>query len=233
MDDQPSLDSLLAHQPLIQSGPFISGIVHDINNGIGAVIAYAELIGMGTHSSRDLDEMLDDLMSAAKRIADLNEALSTFTRQEPPKRTFASVAKIVEQLVIMCEYRFRSRGVRLNVSLEGDLDQSVKCYKNALARAALYLLLNALENAEDAPRKEALLSARIDPEGVTIGVRDHGPAMTPDQFERYLKPYATTKSPPHLGLGLPAAEAVAKAHGGELRYSAESGVTLRIPHQRD
>lgn len=233
MEDYPSLESLLAHQALIQSGPFLSGIVHDSNNAVGAVIAYGELIGMGSHSKTELDDMLEDQLSAAKRIANLNDALSTLTRQEPPKKTYAFIGKMVEQLVLICEYRYRTRGVRLDVSLAGELDRSVSCYKYELARAALYVLLNALENSGDAPRKEVEFAATVDADGVTFRIRDRGPAIDAAQFQRALEPFVTTKPAPHLGLGLTAAKAAIDLHDGELSYAPETGVTLRIPQPAD
>lgn len=225
----PDVESLLALQRYIQSGPFLTGVIHDLNNCLGAVIAYSELLGMGSNSPEEIESMLDDIGSAARRAAGLNDALGLLVRKESLRRVAVSIPKLIEQVRSVCEYRFRILHIQLDVQIEGQLEVTPSCYENELARAVMYLLVNALENVMDEPVKEVLLAVEVSEEAVTIRVHDRGPAMTPGGFEQALEPFHGTKGAPHLGLGLTAVKSVAELHGGSLSCDENRGISLTIP----
>jgi len=76
------------------------------------------------------------------------------------------------------------------------------------------------------------LNARIDGGVVEIEIVDDGPGMAPDTVARALDPLFSAKAK-GLGLGLPIADAVARAHGGALECKSTLGagttVVMRLP----
>jgi two-component system sensor histidine kinase KdpD len=98
------------------------------------------------------------------------------------------------------------------------------------------LLLNLLENAlrAGADGTEVRVGLRATPGAVTISVADRGPGIPRELGERIFDRFTTTPGARGgLGLGLPIARAIARAHGGRLTAADRPGggaeLTLTLP----
>lgn len=86
----------------------------------------------------------------------------------------------------------------------------------ALARLVDNLIQNALQHG--APPLEITLETRNGE--ARLGVRDHGPGISPDRYEDALRPFSrldpARSRTGNVGLGLALVDAIARAHGGRL-----------------
>jgi hypothetical protein len=72
-----------------------------------------------------------------------------------------------------------------------------------------------MSSVDGAPRK---LSISVEPSGtdeVLVAVRDTGPGIDPEHFERVFESFYTTK-PSGMGMGLSICRSIVDAHGGKL-----------------
>jgi two-component system osmolarity sensor histidine kinase EnvZ len=122
-------------------------------------------------------------------------------------------------------------GDRVGVSVsEGSNAAPVKMRANALRRALVNLIENALEYG--AP-PVTVAAVRRDGQ-VGIAVEDHGGGIAEDQMERALRPFTrlddSRGGKGHCGLGLMIAARAAEAHGGalQLRNRAVGGLVAEI-----
>jgi signal transduction histidine kinase len=80
------------------------------------------------------------------------------------------------------------------------------------------LIVNAIQSmsgVEDGNRVLHISTARIEPEGVCVAVRDTGPGLRPESLSRLFEPFYTTK-PDGMGMGLSICRSIIEAHGGRL-----------------
>ena len=63
--------------------------------------------------------------------------------------------------------------------------------------------------------RDLLISTRNEPDGVSVGVRDTGPGLSPESLSRLFEPFYTTK-PEGMGMGLSICRSIIEAHGGRL-----------------
>jgi C4-dicarboxylate-specific signal transduction histidine kinase len=90
-----------------------------------------------------------------------------------------------------------------------------------LQQVILNLTINAIEamSGSEGPRELLISTARAEPDGVLIVVRDSGPGLPSETHERLFETFYTTKSG-GLGMGLPIRCSIVEAHGGRLWASA-------------
>ena len=72
---------------------------------------------------------------------------------------------------------------------------------------------------EEGPRALFITTARAEPDGVLVAVKDSGPGLDPASFEHLFTPFHTTK-PGGLGMGLSICRSIIEAHGGRLWVTA-------------
>jgi C4-dicarboxylate-specific signal transduction histidine kinase len=106
-----------------------------------------------------------------------------------------------------------------------------------LQQVLLNLIVNAAESMRalnEGPRELQISSASDATDSVLIAVRDSGPGLTPEDFERAFQAFHTTK-PDGMGLGLSICRSIVEAHGGRLWAAANAPrgaifqFTLRSP----
>jgi len=93
-----------------------------------------------------------------------------------------------------------------------------------LQQVLLNLIVNAVESMStltEGPRELQISSARDATDSVLIAVRDSGPGLTPEDFERAFQAFHTTK-PDGMGLGLSICRSIVEAHGGRLWATANA-----------
>jgi signal transduction histidine kinase len=91
-----------------------------------------------------------------------------------------------------------------------------------LQQVVLNLVVNAVQAmgmAAEGPRELFITTARAEPDGVLVAVKDSGPGVTPANLERLFAPFYTTK-PGGLGMGLSICRSIIEAHGGRLWATA-------------
>ncbi|MHC4845017.1 MAG: sensor histidine kinase [Planctomycetota bacterium] len=102
----------------------------------------------------------------------------------------------------------------------------VQADKNLLRVALMNLVVNA-QQAMEPDGGELLLETHGRENDVVIVVTDTGPGIPPDQHEKILRPWYSTKKG-GTGLGLPMARRMIEEMGGEMRMQSEPGRGTRF-----
>ncbi len=218
-------------------GQLAGGIAHDFNNMLAGIMAAAELLKIRMPSDEKNHKMVDTIIEATSRSADLTRELLTFSRKETavanPVRINEVIAAVMSLLV---------RTIDKQIQLSARLDESnpvIMGDQTQLQNA----LLNLGVNARDAmPQGGELLFATVTKVldevacrslGISlqpgcyleIAVSDTGVGMTKSVMEHIFEPFFTTKAVGKgTGLGLAAVYGTVLSHHGELNVQSEPGV---------
>jgi signal transduction histidine kinase/ActR/RegA family two-component response regulator len=222
-------------------GRMASGVAHDFNNLITAIIANCELASDDVGPDAAIAEDLREIRLAALRGGELTRQLLVFSRRDQPH---AISIDISATLLGLHRLLLRVAGERVHVTLDADvIPGSVRIDRGQLEQA----LVNLVANARDAMRgagtiritARATTFAPSDTLGhdlafgdyVTISVTDTGSGIPPETLHRIFEPFFTTKPVGEgTGLGLATAHATVRAAGGLMAVHSEVGVgtTFRI-----
>lgn len=234
----------LAHTTrLITLGELTSGIAHEMNQPLAAVINYA---GASLRYLQSVQEQslpiervtqgLERITEHANHAAEVIKRLRAFLRKEPRRVEALQIAEVVQEAVQLCAWE----AVNARVSIEQNmLTELPLIYADRVLLEQV--LLNILRNAIEANREQhqnekvasrVLITAEQHAEQIYIKVHDQGGGVTAEQLEQLFTPFYTSKAD-GLGLGLSMSRSIVEGFGGalEAQVSALGGLCLscRLP----
>lgn len=212
-------------QKLIQAakmsavGRMLSGVAHELNNPLTAIMGYTELaqrrlIAAGADPKEI--KLMETLHQQGDRCRKIVANLLQFARQETPRLESVRLNDIVEQALQLREYELRM----LNIELIREFDPANATFC-ADPNKIVQVVLNLLNNAHDAIR-EAGASGKIwirtasDDDQVRLEFLDNGTGLR--EPERVFDPFYTTKEVGQgTGLGLSVCYGIVEEHQGSIR----------------
>jgi two-component system NtrC family sensor kinase len=214
-------------------GQLISGVAHELNNPLTAILGYAQLL-----ESAGLDDRSSDyvrkLFKQAQRTHRVVQNLLSFARQRKPEKREVDLRKVLEESLTLREYDLKVNNVSLEREIEADLP-SVVADPHQLEQVFLNIVNNALDAIVEAGGEgnngAGVLKVRVfrkDPY-VCVEFDDSGPGIKDPG--RIFDPFYTTKSVGKgTGLGLSICYGIVKEHGGEIiaRNRADGGATIAV-----
>lgn len=215
-------------QKMDSLGSLASGVAHDMNNVLGAILGLATAFRESRPGDSELGHVLDTVTRACDRGRTLVQGLLDFSRKGVSEPLVVDLNALVRDEVRLLE-RTTLQRVQLAADLEPDL-RPVRGDPAALSHA----LMNLCVNAVDAMPEGGTLGIRtrnVAADQVSLSVVDTGRGMTPDVLARATEPFFTTKpAGKGTGLGLSIVYGTVKAHGGvlELRSTPGRGTTAEI-----
>ena len=211
-------------------GRCVSGITHDINNYLGAMMAYAELLGLEEGVSEEAQKMLNQIVETSARCSELINRLTVVARPKLSNESALDLASLVQSVAGLRSYEHKVAGIKTELDLPAE-SYTIVADLPKLQMALIHLLLNAYEAVREAPDRCIRIRVKRGPECSEVEIWNSGPELGVEEAERLFLPFSTTKDTPHLGLGLYAARQIAEYHGGSLRYEADRGFVLFLPDQ--
>jgi two-component system NtrC family sensor kinase len=220
---------LLQAEKMAAVGQLAGGVAHEINNPLGGILAFAQLMSREERNREDLDN-LNLIIDAATRAKKIVESLLRFSRRpKQDERGEIDLAKVAEDALFLMSSQLKDGRVAVVRQLGPAL-----CLGNAnlLGQILVNLLVNALQAMKSQGRLTVETSAG---EGLArVRVSDDGPGVPPEIQSRIFEPFFTTKPEGQgTGLGLSICYRIAEEHGGAIRYENAPGggasFVLEIP----
>ena len=228
-------DKLVHAEKMAAVGQLVSGVAHEVNNPLTAILGFADLLMENPDLPDGARKDLRVILQEAQRTKQIVQNLLSFARQMPPQRSSVQLNSILRRTIQLRSYDFHSHGVEINEHLDEHLPEVM-----GDAHQLQQVFLNILNNAYDAVH-EVGRAARIDimstksGENVEVSFRDNGNGIShPD---RIFDPFFTTKEVGKgTGLGLSICYGIVKEHGGEILCHNNPGghgatFIVRLPAQ--
>jgi signal transduction histidine kinase len=213
-------------------GEMAAAIAHEVKNPLASIEVMAGVLKRQLADNVDALEALNDIIKEAKLANAIVVEVLEFVRPIQLQVERASLDEILKDSITMAESKMR-RGA---VSIRTDIAPAVPALL-VDAHQLRQLFTNLLANAFEALGGDGHVDIRADlvpgeegtpgsldplPAQVTVEVRDDGPGMAPDDFDRIFSPFFTTK-PQGTGLGLAIVRKVVDAHDGRITAVSAPG----------
>ncbi len=221
-------EQLLQSEKMSAVGQLISGVAHELNNPLTAILGYAQLLEGAGLDPRSAD-YVRKLFKQAQRTHRVVQNLLSFARQRKPQKQEVDLRKVLEESLTLREYDLKVNNVSLEREIPDDLP-SVVADPHQLEQVFLNVINNALDAMVESSGS-GVLKVRVFKKDAYVCVEfdDSGPGIKDPS--RIFDPFYTTKSVGKgTGLGLSICYGIVKEHGGEIvaRNRDEGGATIAI-----
>jgi two-component system NtrC family sensor kinase len=197
-------------------GQLAGGVAHEINNPLGGILAFAQIMSREERSASDLESLrlIGDAAVRAKRIV---ESLLSFSRTPKPHEKGAfDLARAAEDALFLLQSQYKGSEVEVVRDLAPALGWG---NANLVQQVAVNLIVNAFQAI--GPGRPGRITVSTAPAGahVRLTVSDDGPGVPPHIVNRIFDPFFTTKPEGKgTGLGLSICYRIAEEHGGSIRH---------------
>jgi PAS domain S-box-containing protein len=216
-------------------GQLASGVAHDFNNSLAAILGRAQLLRRQTQDEA-LIRNVEIIQTAAEDAAATVRRIQTFARKSPAKEfEMLDVSSLLNDAIEITRTRWqneaRLRGLEYQVMLDAESGQHTFGSASELREVFVNLIVNAVDAMPDGGRL-AISCAR---EGMRLQLRfaDSGTGMPEDVRQKIFDPFFTTKGAQGTGLGLSVSYSIIERHEGSIGVSSELGggtvFTIALP----
>jgi PAS domain S-box-containing protein len=222
-------EQLLHSEKMAAVGQLISGVAHELNNPLTAILGYSQLLTSSGQMGPQGLEYSEKLYKQAQRTHRIVQNLLSFSRQHKPERVPVQLNLILEETLALRDYDLRMNHIRVHLELAADLPLT-----SADPHQLQQVFLNLVNNAVDAMLEhsnEGDLWVCTGAEGdkLFIEFTDSGPGVK--DASRVFDPFYTTKPVGKgTGLGLSICYGIVTEHGGSIRVRnvPPRGASFRI-----
>jgi C4-dicarboxylate-specific signal transduction histidine kinase len=210
---------VIRQERLAAVGQLVSGVAHEINNPLQAILGFAELLQMQAQLPEDVRADLRLIQKESARACGIIRNLALFARQQQGEAAPLSLSDVIKSVAELRQRRLESEDIELRIE-----DGSAAPVLATLPELQ-QVLLNFVVNAEQSIVMSGRLPGRItirtrDDDGhVVLEVEDTGPGIAPDNEAKLFQPFYTTKPVGQgTGLGLSVSYGIIDSLDGRIGY---------------
>lgn len=225
------------------AGLLASGVAHNFNNLLQAIIGQVSLIDLQTQPGSPVRTSTKTISEAAKRGAALVSQLLNFATKGSARKIHSTTAGLLKD----SHDEFAAligRDISLRIEIPEPLDANVLVDPSQFREVIANILVNAKEAIGNSNGGEIAISVHstlvrsgelgpeVSPGAYTrIDIEDNGAGMSVEQQERCFEPFFTTKNLDQAtgvgltgsGLGLAAAYSIIREHDGVITVHSKPG----------
>jgi two-component system, NtrC family, sensor kinase len=241
-DSARSLERLQAHmiqaEKLASLGQIVAGVVHELNNPLTSIIAYAEYLSrkarprLPDSDAADDMERLRRIEEAAGRILRFSRDLVAYARPSNEVPGPVHLKDIVEKALVFCEHEFN--GIQIELDLPSHLP-AILGVGGSLTQVFVNLFTNAAHSmAGRGGHLRLKADVDLDARAIAFEIEDEGLGIAAESLPLIFEPFFTTKSEGRgSGLGLSIVKGILDSLGATIRVASIQGegttFTLTLP----
>jgi iron only hydrogenase large subunit-like protein/nitrogen-specific signal transduction histidine kinase len=203
--------ALKQSEKLAHMGQLSAGIAHELNNPLGVVIMYSNILLEESKAGDPVREDLKLIVDQAGRCKKIVAGLLNFARKNQVNHQTVSIKDLVEHslesLIIPAKIKINIDDRTTNPEAMLDLEQMMQ------------VLTNLIKNAFDAMPAGGTVNIKMEDtlSDVIVVISDTGTGIKEEDRAKIFEPFFTTKSIGQgTGLGLATAYGIVKMHKGQI-----------------
>lgn len=226
VEDLKRLETRMAQADKLASiGQLSAGIAHEINNPLGIILGYAQLLlrksDLGPQEKEDMKTIEKHVRNCKLIIEDLLN-FSRSSKPDTPKKP-ADIHALLDEVIHFVRHHPGGDRVRITRQYGKDIPHPVLDGKK-IRQVFINLVMNA-RHAVGEDGEIGIHTGFAQKDGlVEVVVQDNGYGIMQENINRIFDPFFTTKSTGEgTGLGLSVSYGIIREHGGEITVESREG----------
>jgi len=224
---------LIQSEKLASLGKLAAGIAHEINNPLGGILIYSNLLLEDTDKDSPHYENLKKIVKETSRCKDIVKGLLEFARPKEPEVALININEILESSLAIMEKQALFQNITIKKTYESDMPKII-ADSAQLQQVFMNIILNAAEAMVG--NGTLTLGTSFNPDGRYIEVKfsDTGHGIKEEDKKRLFEPFYSTKEVGKgTGLGLAISYSIIQQHNGTIEVKSQVGkgstFTVKLP----
>jgi C4-dicarboxylate-specific signal transduction histidine kinase len=214
---------VIRQERLAAIGVLVSGVAHELNNPLQAILGFAELLQMRRDLPPQIRSDLELIQKESARASAIIRNLSRFGRQQTSDPMPIRLRDVVASVLELRQRKLDESNIDFDV--DDRAAQRVLAIFTELQQVVLNFVINAEQAVLHARTPHRILIRTLDVgERVRLEVQGSGPGVPREHEPKLFQPFFTTKSVGEgTGLGLSISYGIIQSHGGTIGYAPAPG----------
>ncbi|MBN1662207.1 MAG: cache domain-containing protein [Deltaproteobacteria bacterium] len=216
------------HQQLAQTekltalGGMSAGIAHEINNPLGGILLYSNLVAEDIPADSPAHKNIEKIIYQANRCKNIVQNLLDFARTATGEMLPLQINAIIHITLNLIKGQSMFHSIEIKTELADNLPDVIGDMSR-LEEVFLNLFINAADAMDE--KGQLTITTKLNANNeVVILVSDTGTGIKKEDMPRIFEPFFTTKDPGKgTGLGLALAYGVIRNHKGTINIETEAG----------
>jgi signal transduction histidine kinase len=210
-------------EKLASVGQLSAGIAHEINNPLGIILGYTQLLLRNEAPETERHADLKVIEKHVRNCKNIVESLLNFARMSKPEKEIVHICEVIDDVLNFIRHQSESDHITLKREYEPDIPP-VLLDEKKIKQVVVNLVMNAKHAV--GTQGTITLSAKHDAVSgqIVIKVKDTGCGIEEKNLSRIFDPFFTTKPTGQgTGLGLSVSYGIVRNHGGDIFAESEPG----------
>lgn len=214
----------LERQKSIQSsklaslGELAASMAHEINNPLGIISGYSELLMRSNANDAKAMEKIDVILKSCNRISHIVTNLKKFSRTGDTRQQECLIlSEVISEAVMLSKPRLK----RELIELKYESNSKAAIIGNAIEIEQVFLNLinNAVDAVKNLPNKWINIDLEESSDQINIRITDSGSGIEKAEASKMFSPFYTSKKVGEgTGLGLSIVDGILKDHNSSIEY---------------
>jgi two-component system, NtrC family, sensor kinase len=221
---------LLKADKLASLGQLAAGVAHEINNPLGLILGYTQLLIRNESVESQKKEDLNTIEKHTRNCKMIVEDLLKFARRTETKKSKIDINQTIEEVIAVIQHQFNLDNIRIKKVFHDHIPP-IKGDNEKLKQVFMNLLLNARQAIPDFGTITVTTTFAPEQGKVCIIVNDTGCGIPKKNLNKIFDPFFSTKPTGQgTGLGLSVSYGIIKEHNGEISVTSEPeiGTTFKV-----
>ncbi|NNG00452.1 MAG: DUF3365 domain-containing protein [Desulfobacteraceae bacterium] len=229
--DKQRLENQLAKtEKLASIGQLASGVAHEINNPLGVIRCYTNLIEKSAGPETPIMNDIRIIRKHTDQCKTVVEALLNFARVPEAKKRQMDIHSCLDDVLNVLEIQMDKQHFIVQREFNGDVPLIVMDVYQ-IQQVFMNLLINAKQAMPEGGRILVRTRFHKDRSMIAVDISDTGQGIPEDHINKIFDPFFTTKQPGQgTGLGLSVSYGIVKQHGGDIEVNSNPamGTTFTV-----